>query len=232
MTDLSRPLDDAELEELARFLDEHAVPRDGMSLEMLDGYLTAIVSGPEMIPPSEWMPYLWQPEGGEHEWESAAQAQRVLDLVMRHMNGIIGLLDSAGDDYSPLLNDYDFDGTSVTFAQEWSLGYLQGVGLREDDWQTLLADAELAEDFDAIEVLAEGPEDESEETARNTQPERDEQIGAMLGFVIDAFHHWRQAEQTPSTPVRVAPKLGRNDPCSCGSGRKYKVCCGANATEH
>ncbi len=29
-------------------------------------------------------------------------------------------------------------------------------------------------------------------------------------------------------PRRAAPRLGRNDPCSCGSGRKYKVCCARN----
>lgn len=28
-------------------------------------------------------------------------------------------------------------------------------------------------------------------------------------------------------PVRVGPKIGRNDPCTCGSGKKYKNCCGA-----
>ncbi|MCL2123660.1 MAG: SEC-C metal-binding domain-containing protein [Desulfovibrionaceae bacterium] len=27
--------------------------------------------------------------------------------------------------------------------------------------------------------------------------------------------------------MRAEPKLGRNDPCSCGSGKKYKKCCGA-----
>ena len=27
-------------------------------------------------------------------------------------------------------------------------------------------------------------------------------------------------------PVRAAPKVGRNDPCPCGSGKKYKHCCG------
>ncbi len=31
------------------------------------------------------------------------------------------------------------------------------------------------------------------------------------------------------TVVRSTPKLGRNDPCSCGSGKKYKKCCGAAA---
>ncbi|MCL4514010.1 MAG: preprotein translocase subunit SecA [Firmicutes bacterium] len=30
------------------------------------------------------------------------------------------------------------------------------------------------------------------------------------------------------TPVRTGPKVGRNDPCPCGSGKKYKKCCGAN----
>jgi len=29
-----------------------------------------------------------------------------------------------------------------------------------------------------------------------------------------------------SQPIRVGPKVGRNDPCPCGSGRKYKHCCG------
>ena len=36
--------------------------------------------------------------------------------------------------------------------------------------------------------------------------------------------------QKPS-PVRAAKKIGRNDPCPCGSGKKYKKCCGANNSE-
>jgi preprotein translocase subunit SecA len=28
-------------------------------------------------------------------------------------------------------------------------------------------------------------------------------------------------------PIRSGPKVGRNDPCPCGSGKKYKACCGA-----
>jgi uncharacterized protein YecA (UPF0149 family) len=30
----------------------------------------------------------------------------------------------------------------------------------------------------------------------------------------------------PGQPFKSAPKTGRNDPCPCGSGRKYKQCCG------
>lgn len=36
-------------------------------------------------------------------------------------------------------------------------------------------------------------------------------------------------EQKSSTTIRKAPKIGRNDPCPCGSGKKYKKCCGRNA---
>ncbi len=34
----------------------------------------------------------------------------------------------------------------------------------------------------------------------------------------------------PQSPLtRATPKIGRNDPCVCGNGRKYKKCCGKNA---
>ena len=36
-------------------------------------------------------------------------------------------------------------------------------------------------------------------------------------------------EQKQSGTVRKAKKIGRNDPCPCGSGKKYKFCCGKNA---
>jgi preprotein translocase subunit SecA len=39
----------------------------------------------------------------------------------------------------------------------------------------------------------------------------------------------KYAEEGPKQPVRRQVKVGRNDPCPCGSGRKYKRCCGAAA---
>jgi preprotein translocase subunit SecA len=38
-----------------------------------------------------------------------------------------------------------------------------------------------------------------------------------------------QGDVRPSTVRRSVPKVGRNDPCPCGSGKKYKKCCGAKA---
>ena len=36
-------------------------------------------------------------------------------------------------------------------------------------------------------------------------------------------------EQKQSGTIRKGKKIGRNDPCPCGSGKKYKMCCGRNA---
>jgi len=63
MRALDEPLSDAELDSLEGFLASDAVPQDCMDLEMLDGFLTAIVSGPESIQPSEWLPQVWS-DGG------------------------------------------------------------------------------------------------------------------------------------------------------------------------
>ena len=40
---------------------------------------------------------------------------------------------------------------------------------------------------------------------------------------------YEDGDVVPQTIVRAAPKVGRNEPCPCGSGKKYKHCCGRGA---
>lgn len=40
---------------------------------------------------------------------------------------------------------------------------------------------------------------------------------------------WEDKPAVQQPYVRTAPKVGRNDPCPCGSGKKYKKCCGKNS---
>jgi uncharacterized protein YecA (UPF0149 family) len=39
---------------------------------------------------------------------------------------------------------------------------------------------------------------------------------------------WDEDDGPALEPVRSAPKVGRNEPCPRGSGKKYKKCCGMN----
>ena len=105
MRALDEPLSDAELDSLEGFLASDSVPQDCMDLEMLDGFLTAIVSGPESIQPSEWLPQVWS-DGGRTSNPAFAdneQAQRIMGLVLRHMVGIQRTLSESPTRFKPLL---------------------------------------------------------------------------------------------------------------------------------
>lgn len=91
-------------------------------------------------------------------------------------------------------------------------------------------------DADDDGAHAPGDVDGAAPTASLSPAERDVLIDRMIGDVADIyefFRPWREAGTTPAgmrveTVRRTGPKIGRNEPCSCGSGRKYKNCCGAS----
>jgi SEC-C motif domain protein len=43
---------------------------------------------------------------------------------------------------------------------------------------------------------------------------------------IDGVWYYTKSVRVGPPPVKAAPKVGRNDPCPCGSGKKFKQCCG------
>jgi preprotein translocase subunit SecA len=71
--------------------------------------------------------------------------------------------------------------------------------------------------------------------ARQEQPKRGEQEqrtqAVHQSTVGMGYADTQPAEQVapgkPKPVKRVGKKVGRNDPCPCGSGKKYKKCCGA-----
>ena len=71
-------LDDAQIERLSDLLDQRAVPFKGLNLEALDGFLSALVVGPDPVAlPSEWTPIVWG--GKPPRWDSEAEAVEVVE---------------------------------------------------------------------------------------------------------------------------------------------------------
>jgi len=64
------------------------------------------------------------------------------------------------------------------------------------------------------------------DTGRGGPSERRESREFVLPFRGSAEQP-APAGEGPRQPVKRGPKVGRNDPCPCGSGKKYKHCCGA-----
>jgi len=80
----SGPLTNREIEKLDAFLLSDGGLENAMDVSTLDGFLCAVLSGPNVIMPSEWMRCVWDMEEGEQapEFASETQAQRILGLLM------------------------------------------------------------------------------------------------------------------------------------------------------
>jgi len=230
MTELSQPLSDAELDQLDGFLLDR-VPEDADTDDLdegitdvseLDGFLTAVVSGPVTIPPSQWLPAVW----GDFEptWDEVEEFQEIFTLFIRHMNAISDRLMNMPEEFEPLFFGHEVKGKSYLIVDEWCEGYRIGVDLAASAWS--------AGGEEVIDLLAPiyAFTEQTEWAGHNYEHEEVEKIQQFIAPNIRMLHaFWlgrRQPHSTGPQPVRnSSPKTGRNDPCPCGSGKKYKHCC-------
>lgn len=129
------PLDAEELEWLDEILLNYGQDDAVLDVSELDGMLTAILSGPHVIPPSVWLTALWGGENHLPEWPSEESMKRFMALVLQHMNDINDRLNVAPDQFEPMFGLRDVEGQEFTVVEEWCFGYLRGVAL--DDWSAL-----------------------------------------------------------------------------------------------
>ena len=219
-------LTDELIEELDTFLMSDQTPDDCLCISELDGFLTGIVVGPDLIMPSEWMPCVWQ--GGEPEFTDMAQAERVMGIIMARYNDIIHQLDDEPGAFQPIL--YEYPDRSLR-AADWAEGFMDAFRLRVDSWDALFEDEEARYLFGPL--LAQIHDKDGKPFIEGTREEIAEmrETGAeALPYVIkDIYDFWKARRvPAPQTVQRSERKVGRNEPCPCGSGRKYKRCCGAN----
>jgi len=226
------PLTEAELDRLEGLLASEVFGEHAMPLDAMQGFLAAVVSAPEMIPPSRWLPVVL---GAERDWESVTEAREVLDLLMRFYNEIaLDLLDGHGVD--PLLYPVSDESDEHDYAM-WALGYLEGVELADPAWEASSDQDEVEDLLFPFLILAGGLEHDPvlRESLGLNAEEQTELIASCRDelpiAVQDAYDYWLE-KRRPQTVKREVPKIGRNDPCICGSGKKYKHCCGAPHTEH
>ena len=235
MQNLDRPLADPEFETLASFIDQ-VEGGDIADIEALDGFLTALAVCPEPVPPSEFLGVIQSgaDEDGDLVFEDMNEAQIFIGLVMRHWNTINRTL-AKDEPHMPVLLE-DADG--VVHGNTWANGFLRGMQLREHAWKAMVNDEERGGPFIPIFALAceHHPDPEMRPYSEPMTAERRDSLQvSMIAGVLQLYRSFaddrrRIAASGPGTlPLRS--KVGRNDPCPCGSGKKYKKCCGA-ATIH
>ena len=129
---LNSPID---LDALDDYLMSDHAPDDSMGLSDLDGFLTGVVVGPELIPPSEWLPVVWG--GAEPEFETQEEMRTVLGTIMGRYNEIAACFNSDPDEFDPIF----WEGPEgEVIASDWAGGFLDAVALRAQAWRPLIGD--------------------------------------------------------------------------------------------
>lgn len=209
-----------DLENLDAFLASDRVPESCMRLSEFDGFLTAVAIGPDLIMPSEWLPVIWGE--GEPVFESDAELQSAIGAIFMRHEAILRDIEQESDAYEPLLEEAP-DGQLL--ATDWAAGFMAGVGLRKDAWGPLLQTEEGAELVAPIIAFL---DDEDGKPLVDLEPDelvavREAAVELIAPSVQLIHRFWRAYRRLP----RRVRRTGRNEPCPCGSGRKYKRCCGA-----
>lgn len=243
------PMTREDYDRLAEILDGFPSD-DAMTLEELDGFLAALGCNPNEVPPEEYLPEVWGSVDEEAVLFPDIEGLReYAKLVARHLGAVIVRLE-AEEDFEPLLEE-DEDG-EVT-GNDWAQGFLRGMDLDRASWSEILNDEERAGILIPIFALAceHSPDPDIRPFDKPVDEEGRELLLAGLSAAAVLLYAYfadaregaggseeeePDAEDDPgnrsisyATYQREGPKIGRNAPCPCGSGKKYKRCCGADA---
>jgi uncharacterized protein len=225
------PLTDAELDRLGDFL-KSCKGDNAMNLEELDGFFSALIAGPEPVMPGEYNREVFGGEMSEAvEFASIEEANEMLGLLMRHWNTIASTL-YKDEIHVPLIFE---DDNRELHGNDWARGFMRGMHMRHEGWSELVNDEEHGGCLIPMMMLYHEHDEDPEMRPGPITPEKREQVIALMAAgLLEAHKYFREQREFYSgasserrEPNQRASKVGRNEPCPCGSGKKYKKCCGS-----
>jgi uncharacterized protein len=239
----AQDLSDAEFAELDALLAAIPEPLEPLDAVMLDGFIAGVLVQPELIDAERWLPHAF--DAGGHRWgesEPGPEQLRARELIARRYAAMNRSLAEFGG-FDPLILEPDGSAEAEVSDEPpldpitrailpWVAGF---------EFAASILPGLYALDDDAVATTLtrlyrflppEGAEEEA--TAALLAKERplptlDAAIEELIVCVAELYDLTASARYQVETVRRAAPKVGRNDPCPCGSGRKYKVCHGAGA---
>ena len=248
----SSDLSDAEFRELDELLAAAPAPLEAMDAVMLDGYLCGVIVQPERIAPERWLPWVLDAQGRAFASDPAwADYPRARALMLRRHAALNRAIEGEGW-FDPLILEDDPEAAPAETAPaaepqagDAALAELAPLSRPLAPWVAGLHFA--CSTFDGLFELDDPAiaatlarlwrhlpiEDESERELIALMDREaplaslDEAIADLVAAVAELAELTRDARYRVETVRRDAPKVGRNDPCPCGSGRKYKACHGS-----
>lgn len=199
-----------------------------MLLTELDGFLHGVILCPDPIPPVEWLQSVWGlDDGGVPPFDDPADVQWFIEAIMARYGEI--LRDLGRGKPRPI---FDVDERNGDVLWElWVDGFAEAMDLRAELWAGIAegTDAAAAEALARLELLIAVARDDSELDSVQINALQDgapAEVIAAVASLHDA--RVRAGGVAPAVAEGAREKIGRNDPCRCGSGKKSKRCCGAH----
>lgn len=203
-------------------------PDDCMLISQLDGFLTGILVSPDLVTPGVWMKRIWAGEQGEGQPDFCDEdgLKRFVDLITHHYNEILTQLSRPGP-FEPL---FDVDTrTNEVLWEMWTEGFADAMDLAPAGWHRV-SDSDDSGCKAAIRGIAKLLAIARGESrlSRTKQNQWMREAPDLIPIWVDVLHATRLENDTSRAAPPHHGKFGRNDPCPCASGQKYKKCCGLN----
>jgi uncharacterized protein len=198
-----------------------------MRLSEADGFLAGIAVCPEPVSIEEWLPAILnlQPAEKVEAFLDPDLAESFAGLLLEGFNRVSD--EMAGGAYLPIANADARDGEE--FWHLWISGFAKAMALRPASWDRFALGDDLTRNAlkglrNLIKLQQRGGDlpagDDSAMAALAPML-----IPIWVGFLHSWLRSGSSAEYFEPPDFRPTAAPGRNDPCSCGSGKKYKKCC-------
>ena len=212
--------DEAARSRLMELLDAKSEAHNTMRCDEVQGFMMALLSGPDALNPTNWLPEIL----GEESLFDAKERTEIERLVMAMAADMRMKLN---EKILPDLWFYEDEAGNPDFCT-WCNAYLYALDIVPTDWFEAVDQEEFEDLFYPIMALGGIYDDEENgEVILHLNEKELTQLESDLPHVLlDIYWYWQAIINKPQTVRREGEKVGRNDPCPCGSGKKYKACCG------
>jgi uncharacterized protein len=217
-------------DELEDFLISEDSPEECMDISTMDGFLTAILIGPETIQPIQWLPFIFRAKSEKDMKRIPTERlNRILDLIITHYNIIAQTFLTDPNSFSPIFYRNTHEGRTIERINEWCMGFMTATGIYGEAWEPLLKDKAFYHLLGAAALFGTpgGMEDLKNDPEIKKVPHQ-EWVTEVMFAVPDIYRYWlphREANRTAKSKEIPTAEPDRNAPCPCGSGKKFKDCC-------
>jgi uncharacterized protein len=169
-----------------------------MGLSDLDGFLTAIIIGPQLIPPSEWLPVIWG--DGEPAFESEEEMRTMIGTIMARYDEIATCFASNPDEFKPIFLNGP---TGNVIAADWAAGFLEAVALRRTAWEPLIHHRRARNLLAPLFLLSADPDLDEEDGDRVDWEKVAKDAPRTIPICVVGIHDfWRDQRERKPQPRR------------------------------